>query len=84
MNKNPFKITNENPFSHQCSNGTFIKCDRCDFRTPVTVVKPKDIDENNFITDISEMIGFHAINIWPDLNGFQGYGTIHYNIVLED
>lgn len=73
---------NERPFEHHCSNGSSFQCDRCDFAKPIKVLD-KPSDEELFAADVAEMIGYHATNIWPDLNGFQGYDCIHFDIVCE-
>lgn len=76
------KPMNDMPFEHVSHNGTVFKCSRCDFKEPIYVSQP---DEsfwlNKLMVDISEMIGYHAMNIWNQLNGFQGYDTIEYKIV---
>jgi len=75
--KNIFGIRNDKPFEHICSNGTTFKCERCDFREPI-LVSSQPLGEFKFANDVAEMIGFHATNIWPNLNGFQGYDTITF------
>ena len=74
---------NEKPFTHHCCNGSRFQCDRCDFTKPIKVLD-KPPYEALFAADVAEMIGYHAINIWPELNGFQGYDTIEFDIVCED
>lgn len=70
------KHLNERSFEHSCRNGTNFFSDRCDFRTNVRVEVPRDISREALMQDVSEMIGYHAMNIFPQLNGFQGYDTI--------
>ena len=73
---------NDKPYSHVSSNGTTFKCERCDFRSPIKALRPGGLSDENFAVDVSEMIGDHARGIWPNLNGFQGYSALKYEIVL--
>ena len=75
---------NEKPFDHHCSNGSSFQCSRCDFTEPIEVLDMPGDSLALFAADVAEMIGFHAINIWPKLNGFQGYDTIDFDIVCEN
>ncbi len=63
------------PFQHQGRNGVNLLAERCDFTTGVKIEKPKGISDAKFASDLSEIFGFHATVILPDLNGFQGYGA---------
>jgi hypothetical protein len=62
-------------FSHTCRNGTQFQADRCDFAS-ISATK-KDYPQL-LAADVAEMIGFHAVNIWPNLNGFQGYDCLTF------
>lgn len=79
-----FGIRNDKPYSHTSRHRTKFKSDRCDFRNGVAVEKPRGITEEHFMMDVSEFIGFHATNILPELNGFQGYGSISYTILVRE
>ena len=71
------KFMNDLLYTHTSRNGTTFECKRCDFRDIVYYYdKPKEL--NLFLQDVSEMIAQHAMVIWPELNGFQGYDTITY------
>ena len=74
---------NKTPFSYHSSWGSTFECDTCDFSTPMRVrqiQRPKTINELDFYSrDLAEMIGYHATNIWPKLNGFQGYDCIKFD-----
>lgn len=74
---NPF--INHKSFSHYCRYGTKFTASRCDFRDGVEV---SDVPETQtqFACDVAEMIGYHAVNIRPELNGFQGYDCINWII----
>ena len=68
---------NEKPFSYICRFGTQFTCPRCDFDAPVKVITPpKNIKQR--MSDVAEMIGYHAVNIRPELNGFRGYDCIEF------
>lgn len=73
---------NDKPFSYHSTWGTSFECERCDFRSPVivhAVQKPKiDAELNFFARDVSEMVAYHAMNIHPELNYFQGYDCISF------
>jgi hypothetical protein len=78
MPTSPF--LNENKFEHYGHYGTLFTADRCDFRGGVKVEIPNCISKEALMSDISEMVAYHAINIFPRLNGFQGYDCIDYLI----
>lgn len=42
------------------------------------IVINRCVDHLLYASDVAEMIGYHAINIHPDLNGFSGYDCIHW------
>ena len=73
---------NDKPFSHACRFGTEFIAYRCDF---VGGIKIKNRPSNQlfFASDVAEMIGFHAVNIRPELNGFQGYDCIQWSVATE-
>ena len=70
---------NDKPWKHRCSNGTVFTCKRCDFTEPI-VVEPGDANIPQLMCDVAEMIGFHATNIHPNLNGFSGYDCIKFEM----
>lgn len=72
---------NEEPFEHHCDNGITFKAERCDFQGGIVAVLPRGISNERLMADVSQMIGYHAANITPNLNGFSGYGGIKYTIV---
>lgn len=69
---------NEQKFEHFSSFGTAFKADRCDFRNGVTVTMPQGLPAENLMSDVSEMIGYHAHHVYPNLNQFSGYDCIAY------
>ena len=82
------KPMNDMPFEHVSRHGTKFTCARCDFREPVKVKMEVSLMEiadyqalQRLMVDISEMIGYHSRNIWDQLNGFQGYDCINYELV---
>lgn len=77
------KPMNDMPFSHY-ANGFEFFSDRCDFSGSVYVVvddKTKQPDPVQLMSATASVMGYHAINIHRELNGFQGYDTIHYEFV---
>jgi len=76
--EHPFNMT-ERPFTHICRYGTVFGADRCDFKTGI-IVSHQPSKKALYVSDVAEMIGFHAINIHPQLNGFQGYDCIQWKL----
>lgn len=75
---------NDRPFSHRHEQ-IDIFCERCDFKTPVYVVVP-DGPALNPVTLMAAtgcVMGYHAVNIRPELNGFAGYDAIRYELITE-
>ena len=68
---------NDKPFEHTSHRGTTFKCQRCDFAAPITISGPLSMA---VLEDLAEMIGWHAVNIRPELNGFAGYDCITLNL----
>lgn len=67
------------PFEYTSRYGTVFTAKRTDFAGGVTVLLSKpDLKTDQLISDVAEMIGFHATNIHPGLNGFQGYDCIRW------
>lgn len=69
---------NHKPFSHYCRFGTRFGASRCDFRDGVSVMYDRPLTKEEAASDVAEMIGYHAVNIRPELNGFQGYDCIEW------
>lgn len=70
---------NEKLFSYFGSFGTHFSCARCDFKAPLLVIDAPT-EKKHFLSDVAEMIGYHATNIRPELNGFQGYDCIDFQL----
>jgi hypothetical protein len=77
----PKEVLNHQPFVHICRFGTVFVAKRCDFQGGVKVTTP---DANPslaaYSSDLAEMIGYHATNVHPRLNGFQGYDCIDFDM----
>jgi hypothetical protein len=71
---------NEKSFSHVSRWGTEFQSFRCDFRNGVAV-KNAPKDKAKLASDVAEMIGYHSVAIWPNLNGFQGYDCIQWAFI---
>lgn len=73
---------NDRIFTYHSSWGHTFECDYCDFRTPIRVRslrgQPMGDDVKFFARDLAEMIAYHSLNIYPELNGFQGYDTLDF------
>lgn len=79
---------NEKPFEHRCRNGTVFTGTRCDLRDGV------DVQLDGWVKDVRgwrelvncdyvEFAAWHALNIFPQLNGFQGYDCITFRNTTE-
>lgn len=69
---------NLKPFSHICRYGTYFHCDRSDFNVPVHYKKQGSAKAEELMSDVAEMISFHALNIWETLDSFNGYDTVTF------
>lgn len=72
---------NNKVFSYISYWGTEFFSDSCDFKSFLEVknVPSGGLDlYSRYSRDLAEMIGYHATNILPELNGFQGYDTIRF------
>jgi hypothetical protein len=74
---------NENPLSHTSNNGCHFTATRCDLKGGVKLFKPSWITEADMAADIAEFGAFHGMEIWPKLNGFQGWGSVEFEIVCR-
>jgi hypothetical protein len=43
--------------------------------------KRQNVSDKKVMADMVEFGAWHAINIYPDLNGFQGYDCVSFNFV---
>jgi hypothetical protein len=72
-------------FEHRCRHGSVFRCESTNLTKPIMVTNwPRCnegvIDEERFASDVAQMIGFHAMNILPNLNGFSGYDCLSWDI----
>lgn len=70
---------NTKPFSHKAGRFEF-SCPQCDLRGGLTIHAPRSYTQLELVAAVAEMIGYHAVAIWPELNGFSGYDAIHWII----
>jgi hypothetical protein len=77
---------NDKKFQYIGHCGTVFTCDRCDFSTPIRAesVASSSSGIEALVRDVAEMIGWHAVNIHPELNGFQGYDTLQFKFNDRD
>lgn len=73
-------VMNEKAFAHMMGHGTVAEASRCDFKDGLTLKRPSRITAEQFASDLMELAGWHATNILPRLNGFQGYDCIKITI----
>lgn len=75
---------NDKPFSHRHEQ-VEIFSQRCDFKTTVYVVVPDGPAMNpvQLMAATGCVMGYHAVNIRPELNGFAGYDAIRYELITE-
>lgn len=69
---------NERPFTYLAHHGTEFQASHCDFRDGVSCISHEDATQEQLMADVAEMAGYHAVNIWPELNGFSGYDCIRF------
>ncbi len=72
---------NNKPFTHICRLGTVFHCEKCDLSRKIYYSGAPDgchskLKMEAFGKDVAEMIGYHAVNIRPELNGFAGYDCL--------
>jgi len=71
---------NNKPFQYLAHCGTEFRCAKCDFSAPIYyhqyASSPCAVEF--LMNDIAEMIGYHAVNIRPELNGFAGYDCLKF------
>ena len=71
------EFLNEKPFEHTCRWGTTFSGSRCDFQDGVKVTFPTyTVNQMQNASDFAEFAAWHALQIWPHLNGFSGYDNI--------
>ena len=75
---------NEKRWKHHCSKGTIFTCKRCDFKAPIFYKTRTDITTSQLIADVAEMIAYHSLIIWPELNGFSGYDNLKFIEIFDD
>ena len=72
---------NDTPFNYLSRYGTKFTAARCDFQGGIDVsLIHANISEERLFSDIVEMATHHALIVYPNLNGFNGYGNIEYRI----
>lgn len=69
---------NNKSFEYISHHGSTFNCETCDFSDPIIVDAEHVHTIEDLMADVAEMIGWHAINIRPHLNGFAGYDCIEF------
>jgi hypothetical protein len=75
------ELMNEKPFEHTGHYGTKLTADRCDFNGGVTITVPPGLSDENLASDLMEIAAWHAIHVYPHLNGFFGYDWLSIRVV---
>jgi hypothetical protein len=70
---------NDKPFTYTSANGTKYEAARCDLRGGITITD-QVWREDQRMSDLAEMVAYHTLNIYPELNGFSGYDTLRFNL----
>lgn len=73
------KFLNDEPLEYRSSNGTVLKCLKCDLSVDVDVNNELEISKDELLSDYLEFGAWHALNIHSQLNGFVGYSRIKIN-----
>ena len=82
MNAEPIEHTSQ-------SNLITFRCARADLSVPIAVTgwgqiivkgDTRGVPMERFASDVAEFAAWHAINIFPQLNGFQGYNCITFKL----
>ena len=74
------KFLNRHPFKHICESGMTVIADRCDFKGGVTIECSVHASELAIAKSFGEAMADHALNILPQLNGFNGYRKLDLTI----
>lgn len=70
-------------FEHTGSHGTVITAMRCDFAGGVEVTARRRAKMEHILADVGQAFGFHAMHIWPELDGFTGYDNVTIRFVRK-
>jgi hypothetical protein len=72
-----FKPINDKPFTYETRSGAVFRCNTSDLRGDIRVTGYSE-EPAKFAVEVAEMASHHAIEVWPKLNGFQGYDTLRF------
>lgn len=72
---------NGRSFEHHGRYGCKLVASRCDFSEGARFEYHPDTTEEQRLADMAICIGFHATVVLPELNGFQGYDAISWQVV---
>jgi hypothetical protein len=75
-----WKVDRNKAFHHHCNNGTNFACENSFLGGPIRVQIREGTTVAGLAQDIAEMIGWHGVNIWPNLypSGFSGYYRLNF------
>jgi hypothetical protein len=62
------------------SRGSTFTCKTRDLSTHVFVSDvSRQMSPQTFAAEVAEFVGWHAIQVYPTLNGFNGYDTLRFH-----
>jgi hypothetical protein len=75
---------NDKPIDHITSRGVTFRCARADLREPIIIYNYDHITSfGEFAKAAAEFAAWHALCIFDQLNGFQGYGSLDFKLSEE-
>lgn len=72
------KPLNERKITQTTRHGVTFTADRGDLRGGVRVQVMSGVGEQQIREAFFEFAAWHALEIWPHLNGFTGYGSVAF------
>jgi len=80
-----YRIDRDEPIEHRCAPRMCLvvfRCSRADLGAPVVVTSAEGPLPREVLAEaITGFVAWHALNIFPHLNGFQGYDCVQYEFV---
>ncbi len=65
--------------TYTTTNGTVFSSTHADLRNKVRISKFRGEAFAQLAEDVTEFVAWHAMNVYPSLNGFSGYDTVQYD-----
>jgi hypothetical protein len=77
------EILNDKPLRYDAKMCISFKAAKSDLRGGVVVSSEWPVTQLQLCKAFAEFGGYHAMHIWPNLNGFGGYDCTRYTIECE-